>query len=275
MNIAYLGYDALYPCLEALEAAGCTIMEVFTCDTDNTYEFNTRITAFARQRNIPCHIDRITLDDIHGLKSKGCQAVFCAGYFHKVPVDHSLPIVNVHPSLLPVGRGAWPMPVVILRQLTQSGVTLHKMENELDAGEILIQQAFPVTPQDNLETMTETICEIAAQLCARVVPQFEHYWNNATEQGAYEYWDYPQKCDYTITLHTQPSETEKILRAFYGFDCYLQQEDHSEICIVKGEFLPTHHTLPFGALVTTEPNRRGYAVTGGIVWEPVYERENT
>ena len=122
--------------------------------------------------------------------------------------------------------------------------------------------------------MTETICEIAAQLCAQVVQQFEYYWNNAIVQGTYEYWDYPQKSDYTITLHTQPSEVEKILRAFYGFDCYLQLEDNSEICIIKGVFQPMQHTMPFGTPVAAEPDRRGYAVTGGIVWTPVYEREH-
>ena len=42
MKIAYLGYDVLYPCLLALESAGCTVMELFTCKTDNVYEFNTK-----------------------------------------------------------------------------------------------------------------------------------------------------------------------------------------------------------------------------------------
>jgi len=273
MNIAYLGYDVLYPCLPALEAAGCTVMEVFTCETDDVYEFHTKVAAFARERDIPCHIRRITLGDIHRLKKKGCHALFCAGYFHKVPIDHSLPAVNVHPSLLPVGRGAWPMPVVILRGLTRSGVTLHKMEKELDAGDILLQEAFPVTRKDNLETMTETICEIAARLCARAVQQFDYYWNHAVPQGAYEYWDCPQKPEYTITLYTPPEETERILRAFYGFDCYLQLDGNSEICIVRGEFFPMEHSMPFGSRAA-EPGRRGYFVAGGIILEPVPEREN-
>lgn len=274
MKIAYLGYDALYPCLLALESAGCTVMEVFTCDTDNVYEFNAKVTAFARTRNLPCNIKRITLADIHRLKGRGCQVIFCAGYFHKVPIDHSLPIVNIHPSLLPVGRGAWPMPVVLLRGMTQSGVTLHKMENELDAGDILIQQAFPVTQKDNLETMTKTICEIAVQLCIRVTRQFEYYWNHAVPQGAYEYWECPQKSDYTITLNTTPEETERILRAFYGFDCYLQLDENSEICIVRGEFFPLQHSMPFGYPVVLGPSRKGYAVSGGIVLKTDWKRES-
>lgn len=270
MKIAYLGYDVLYPCLTALEAAGCSVMEIFTCKTDNLYEFNLKVSAFAERRNIPCHIERITLDDIHRLKDAGCQAIFCAGYFYKVPVDRSLPIVNVHPAMLPIGRGAWPMPVVIMRGLTQSGVTLHKMEKELDAGDILLQRAFPVTQQDNLETLTETVCEIASSLCARIVANFDEYWDGATPQGdCYEYWACPQKEDYTITQNTPPNEAEKILRAFYGFDCYIRLPDNSEICVSRAEFLKMEHTLPFGSL-TEIKDRKGYAATGGVILEPVH-----
>lgn len=265
MKIAYLGFDLLYPCLEALENAGCFVMEVFTCDTDNKYEFNIRTKAFAEKRNIPCHINRITLDDIHRLKKEGCEAIFCAAYYHKVPIDHSLPIVNVHPAMLPVGRGPWPMPVTILRGLPKSGVTLHKMENELDAGDILAQEEFDVLPCDNLETMTEKICEIGARLCTQTVNNFDTYWKEAKPQGEYEYWSEPEKEEYTITPDTTPEKADRILRAFFEFECYLHVSDDSEICVVRGEFVPVKHSLPFGAEIVVDGLGKGYAVSGGAV----------
>lgn len=36
--------------------------------------------------------------------------------------------VNLHPAFLPTGRGAWPMPVSILKNIP-SGMTLHKLED--------------------------------------------------------------------------------------------------------------------------------------------------
>ena len=98
--------------------------------------------------------------------------------------------------------------------------------------------------------------------------------SHAVPQGAYEYWDCPQKAEYTITVHTLPEETERILRAFYGFDCYLQLDGNAEICVVRGEFFPMEHSMPFGSPAAAEPGRRGYFVTGGIILEPVPEREN-
>lgn len=264
MKIAYLGYDVLFPCLEALEEAGCSVMEVFTCRTDDQFEFHREVLAFAKQRGLCCHVQPITLEDIHRLRDAGCQAIFCAGYFYKVPIDHSVPIVNVHPAMLPKGRGAWPMPVTILRQLPESGVTLHKMEQALDAGDILIQQAFPVGPREDLESMTRTICRIAALLCRQVAGDFEHYWNHATPQGEFEYWPYPGKADATITQATSARQADRILRAFFGFDCYLAAPDR-EICVIRGKFRPQEHDLPFGTAVECADGATAYAVTGGVV----------
>jgi len=268
MKIAYIGYDILYPCLEALDAAGCTVMEVFTCNTDNIYEFNHKVKAFAKTRGLPCHTERITLDDIHRLRDNGCEAIFSAGYFYRVPIDHSLPIVNVHPAMLPIGRGAWPMPTVILRGMHESGVTLHKMESDFDSGDILIQESFPVTDKDDLETMTDTICEIGARLCTEVVSRFRYYYDNAIPQGEHEYWDCPTKEDATITADTSPADAERILRAFLGFDCYLRISEDREICIVRGRFSPIEHAMEFGTKWDSGSGEHGFAVNGGVILIP-------
>ena len=267
MRIAYLGYDILLPCLRALTESGCSVMELFSFPTDNVFEFNRELRRFAWERGVPFAERPIGLEDIHRLKAAGCRAIFCAGYIYRVPVDHSLPIVNVHPSLLPVGRGAWPMPVTILRGLSESGVTLHKMEEGFDTGDILLQQAFPVEPEDNLETVTAKVQTAAAGLCRRIAADFDRIWENARAQGAGEYWRCPRKSDYTITAETSPRDTERILRAFFGFDCYLKTEE-AEYRIVRGVFRPERRTAPFGTVEKLPDGRRRYTVSGGVIETP-------
>ena len=264
MRIAYLGYDILLPCLRALEESGCSVTELFSFPTDNEFEFNRALRRIAGERGVPFTERPIGLSDIHRLKAAGCEAVFCAGYPYRVPVDHSLPIVNVHPALLPVGRGAWPMPVTILRGLTESGVTLHKMEAGFDTGDILLQQAFPVGRQDNLETVTARVRTVAADLCRRMAADFDRIWVSGRPQGSGEYWPCPQKPDYTITAETPPQETERILRAFFGFDCYLRTEG-AEYRIVRGVFRPGPHARPFGSVEIRPDGTRRYAVRGGVI----------
>lgn len=266
MKIAYLGYDVLYDCLPALEQAGGRIVEVFTCPVDNRFEFNSRVRTFAERRGIPCSLGAISLQDLRRLREKGCRAVFCAGYFFKVPIDSRIAMVNVHPSLLPQGRGAWPIPVQILRGMSWGGVTLHKMTDEWDAGDILLQQSFPIEPDDDLETATEKAGRTAAGLCAQAVAGFDTLFRTARPQGEGEYWPCPQKADYTITEQTGPEQTDRILRAFYGFDCYLKTAG-TERMMVRGRFLPQAHSRAFGDAEETEQGMR-YYVNGGVICVP-------
>lgn len=274
MRIAYLGYDLLYPCLTALADSGCDIMEVFTFPTDDEFEFNRDVKGFAAALGVPCTQERITLADIHRLRDAGCEAIVCAGYLYKVPIDHSIPIVNVHPALLPIGRGAWPMPVTLLRGLTVSGVTLHKMEAEFDTGDILLQQSFPVGPEDTLETMTAAIREIGAGLCRELAADFSRYWNSARPQGSGEYWPCPDEEDCTVTPETAPERAELILRAFLGFDCYLQGEGVDRR-IVGGLFRPMEHRRPFGEAEKCPGGGIRYYIRGGVVeCPPVRDRRH-
>jgi methionyl-tRNA formyltransferase len=51
-------------------------------------------------------------------------------------------ILNLHPSLLPIGRGADPIPWGIIERQKQ-GITLHLIDNDLDSGGIIFQKEIP------------------------------------------------------------------------------------------------------------------------------------
>lgn len=266
MKIAYAGYDVLSDCLFALEQAGAQVMAVYTCPTDGRFEHSDRVRAFAAQRGLTCPDTPLTPADLAGLRAAGCQALFSAGYYYRIPVDPALPGVNVHPALLPQGRGAWPLPVQILREDTRGGVTLHKLVPQWDAGDILLQQDFALDPREDLETLTAKVNAAAAALCRRVVKDFARLWEQAVPQGVGSYWACPQKPDYTITAATDPRQTDRILRAFYGFDCYLQTPE-AEYQLVGGRFRPLAHAQPFGTRERTPAGTR-YFVNGGVIELP-------
>ena len=114
MKTAYLGIDLLKPVLDALLGEGCRVLKLFTCPVDNVTETNTAVIGTARERGIPCTQARITAADLDWLASQGCGLLVCAGYYYRVPVTDAIPMVNFHPTPLPVGRGSWPMPRLIL-----------------------------------------------------------------------------------------------------------------------------------------------------------------
>jgi methionyl-tRNA formyltransferase len=80
--------------------------------------------------------------------------------------------LNVHTSLLPKYRGASPIQTALLNDDPETGVTLMKMDAGLDTGDILVQQATPITDTDNAETLHDRLAQIGADLVVRTVPEY-------------------------------------------------------------------------------------------------------
>lgn len=81
-------------------------------------------------------------------------------------------MVNIHPSLLPEGRGAWPMPVTLLKGLRESGITIHKITEGFDEGDILLQKAVPVMPADTLQILTARLQTLLPDMMAELASDF-------------------------------------------------------------------------------------------------------
>jgi methionyl-tRNA formyltransferase len=72
--------------------------------------------------------------------------------------------VNVHASLLPKYRGAAPIQWAILNDERQTGVTIMKMAEGLDCGDILSQQATAISPEDTAATLHDRLALMGADL---------------------------------------------------------------------------------------------------------------
>lgn len=217
MKIAYAGFDLFYPVLESLYKNGCEITKIFSNRVDNITEFNTKVTDFANEHNIPITFDKITIKDLEELKAQGVEALFCAAYYYRMPILKDFKMINVHPSLLPFGRGAWPMPLCILNKEKTSGVTFHKMKEDFDTGEIIMQKSFELSIDENLSSFMDKIYALIPDMVSALLSDFDNYYENATPQGYGEYQQAPDENDYVITQNTDFEEAHRITRAFYGF----------------------------------------------------------
>ncbi len=219
MRFAYAGFDLLYPAMQALLDCGNTVCKLFTCKTDQITEFNTQVIALASSHSIPYTEKKLTLADLQELQATGCDALLCAGYYYRVPILPGFPMINVHPSFLPEGRGAWPMPVAILRQLPIGGVSFHKMEASFDTGDILLQRSFPLSPRETLESYMQKLYALLPAMLRQLTGQFDSLYAQATPQGEGSYWDCPTEKDWTVECTMTAEQADRILRAFYGYEC--------------------------------------------------------
>ena len=71
--------------------------------------------------------------------------------------------VNVHASLLPRHRGASPVEAAILAGDSETGVTIMRMTERMDAGPILLQRAIGIAPTDTQASLKMRLAELGAQ----------------------------------------------------------------------------------------------------------------
>jgi phosphoribosylglycinamide formyltransferase-1 len=135
----------------------------------------------ARSAGIPtatfgldCHADRDERDLVMAswLEQHGVELVVLAGYMHLLtrPFLARFPerIVNVHPSLLPAFPGAHAIEDVFEAGVETTGVTVHLVDDGIDTGPILRQEAVAVEPRD---TLLERLHAVEHQLLPLVVEE--------------------------------------------------------------------------------------------------------
>lgn len=214
-KIIYFGLDALIGCLHLIIRRGFEVVKIFT-SPDDDYDKTEALNVFAETNNIPISYTKPTGDELQALCDSGARLMIVGGYPWKIPVIESMYQVNIHPSLLPNGRGPWPMPTAILRGI-DSGVTLHKLTDKIDEGDIILQETIPFDPDDNLVTLTEKIGAVACRLLDVFLSNADELWENAKPQSEGEYWSEPEDSERTFELTERVETIEKILRAFYGY----------------------------------------------------------
>ena len=71
-------------------------------------------------------------------------------------------IINVHSSLLPKYRGASPIHSAILNGDKETGVSIMYIEEELDAGDVILKEYCEITEDDTLGTLHDKLKELGA-----------------------------------------------------------------------------------------------------------------
>lgn len=275
MKICYLGYDFFYGCLEEiLKLKNIEVLKVFTFETDNKYNFNYNIVKLSNENNIPIKYDKIAKADIEELIIEGCELLISAGYPYKIPVfdENKIKQINIHPTLLPIGRGPWPLPYIILKDLKVSGVTIHKISEEMDEGDTLISESFDVQPNDDLETLSCRSQIIAKRLIIKLINDLDYYYKNAIKQGRGEYFPFPTDEEMTFDGTMTIEQIDKIVRAFGKMDSIVNIEG-KEILVHDINYWKEQHKYKLGEIIHKTNKEYVMAVRDGFIVLRYFEEE--
>lgn len=121
-----------------------------------------------------------TDDVLNLLKSSNPDLIILAGFLWKFP-EHILEVfpnkvINVHPALLPKfgGKGMYGMHVheaVVHNKETETGITIHYVNENYDEGATIFQATCPVLTTDTAEAVAAKIHELEMEHFPKVVDQ--------------------------------------------------------------------------------------------------------
>jgi methionyl-tRNA formyltransferase len=77
--------------------------------------------------------------------------------------------INVHASLLPRWRGAAPIQRAIEAGDAETGITIMQMDEGLDTGDILLDEALPIAPDDCAATLQDKLAALGARLIVKAL----------------------------------------------------------------------------------------------------------
>lgn len=102
-----------------------------------------------------------------------CQCVVLAG-FMRILTPHfvgeaGLPILNIHPALLPSFQGLNAQRQALEYGVRYSGCTVHFVDEGVDTGPIIKQAVVPVYPEDDEEALTQRILEEEHKIYPQVI----------------------------------------------------------------------------------------------------------
>ncbi|MEP7103873.1 MAG: methionyl-tRNA formyltransferase [Candidatus Dojkabacteria bacterium] len=127
--------------------------------------------------------------------------------------------LNIHGSLLPLLRGAVPVPMAILQGFTETGVTIQKMAEKMDEGDVVTSYGLLVASDETTETLMSRLSQLAVDHLEEDLRSWTEGKIQAVEQdhskATYCYKDDISKDKAEITFETDAKLAERMVRAFY------------------------------------------------------------
>jgi len=241
MKIAYFGYDPLYSCLDVFLKQGHEFAAIYTGESS---PFSDQVIQFAQQNDIPLCFGKPSLLEMQALVEQGVELFFSAEYPWKIPVPTNLKYsINLHPTLLPQGKGKTPLPHLILKQSSYAGITLHKLTNEFDVGDILLQKPISLDESETFDSLSGKIFEQTPDLLFTLLSDLEYYYQNSQVQGEGSYW--PSITPQQQTLDWQHPTAQLLirLRAFGSLGTYADIAGKAwVITSAQGKCYQQHHS---------------------------------
>ena len=171
--------------------------------------------------------------------------------------------INIHGSLLPRWRGAAPIQRAIEAGDNESGITIMKVVEKLDAGDMLLKGSVPITAETTGETLHDAMAGLGDELIVKALDNWQNLHAEPQDERLVTYAAKIDKAESRLDFSMPAEVLERKIRAFnpypgvyfeYGGECYKIRREAGAILDGAGRLV-----IACGdkALEVTEIQRQG------------------
>ena len=183
---------------------------------------------------------------------------------------------NLHASLLPHYRGAAPINWAIINGERETGVTTFFINDDIDTGEIILQDKTPITPEDDAGSLHDKLMHQGADLIMKTLQLIESGNYRLTRQSELIGEEQGLKTAPKITKQDCRINWNQQVDVLYDFIRGLSPHPaawssitdgghHISIKIYKADMLKEDHSYKPGEILTDNKHYIHVAVKGGFI----------
>ena len=185
MNIIFMGTpDFAVGALEAVIAAGHKILLVVT-QPDKAQGRSKElkppaVKVCAMEHNLPVfQPEKIKKEEAVSVLKQYEADLYVVAAFGQILSREILDLprfgcVNIHASLLPKYRGAAPIQWAVIDGVQKTGITIQKMNEGVDTGDILLQKEYELAKDETGASLFDRLCELGAKAIVETIEKIEN-----------------------------------------------------------------------------------------------------
>lgn len=190
-------------------------------DKNTLNQFN--IVKEAKDLGLPVNFWKNDKQVMELLKAKKPDLLIVAGFGKILPKEilefPKYGVLNIHPSLLPKYRGPSPIQQTILNGDKEAGVSIMKLNEKIDEGDLLGQMAVKLSGYEDQTVLRNAMASLGSELLADLLPYYLtgelKPYSQHTEGVSYS--KLVKKEDGLILESDTPETIDRKVRAYYGW----------------------------------------------------------
>lgn len=249
--------------IESLLAHGYEVVGVFThVDSSEETQWFGSVAELAARRRLPVFAPEDINHPLWLARIRELEPDVLFSFYYRKLVSAELLAIpphgcfNLHGSMLPKYRGCAPANWAILRGETETGVTLHHMTKQADAGDIVGQRSVPIDATDAARDLNLKLVAAARQLLDEYLPLIEAGTAPRTPQdhASATYFGRRSPEDGEIDWAKPAAEIVNLVRAVARpYPGAFTHARSTRLLIWEAERLESDHARPPGTILTSDP----------------------